>query len=96
MAIKDYWLYQKRNVSTPWAIYFVKEYDKRYNMPVTLDWTFYHENIPNQMHSKSFIGLHYSTAKGYADAITAEMAEYVEIEASDYDQVLQEVERICF
>lgn len=94
MAIKDYWLYQKRDVPTPWAIYFVKEYDRRTPKSTVIDWTFYHEDIPTPTHSVSFVGLHYDTVKGYVDAITAEMVEYVSVEAQDYAQIEREIERI--
>ena len=96
MAIREYWIYQKRDVATPWAIYFIKEYDKKYGGKVTIDWTLYHEDIPTKTHSKSFIGLHYNTVKGYADAITAEMVAFVEITSEDYQQIEQEIERILF
>lgn len=94
MAIRDYWLYQKRDVPTPWAIYFVKEYDKRKPQETTIDWTFYHEDIPTPTHSKSFVGLHFDTIRAYVDAITAEMAQYVTITAQDYSQVERELNRI--
>lgn len=94
MAIKDYWLYQKRDVPCPWAIYFVKEYDKRKPAVTTIDWTLYHEDIPTPTHSKSFIGLHYDNVRGYVDAITAEMAEYASITSQDDAQIERELERI--
>ena len=91
MAIRDYWMYQKRDTPVPWAIYFVKEYDRRKPAETILDWTFYHEDIPTQTHSKSFVGLHYDTISGYVDAITAEMAEYVSITSQHYDQIEREL-----
>ena len=95
MAIRDYWLYQERaDVITPWAIYFVKEYDRRNPEKTFIDWTFYHESIPTQTHSKSFVGLHFDTVQGYVDAITTEMVEYVSIAAQDYAQITRELERI--
>lgn len=94
MAIKDYWVYQKRDVATPWALYIVKEYDRRYPEVTTIDYTFYHEDIPTATHSKSFVGLHHANAKGYADAITAEMEEYVAVEESDYAQVERAIDDI--
>lgn len=94
MAIRDYWLYQKRDTPVPWAIYFVKEYDRRKPAETMLDWTFYHEDIPTPTHSKSFVGLHYDTVSGYVDAITAEMAEYVSVTSQDYEQIERELYRI--
>ena len=70
MAIKDYWVYQKREVQVPWALYIVKEYDRRYPQETTcLDFTLYHENIPNQTHSVSKVGLHYDTVSAYISDI---------------------------
>ena len=45
--IKDYWIYQEREVTTPWAIYIVKEYDPRHPETASLDYVLYHEDIPN-------------------------------------------------
>ena len=87
MAIRDYWVYQKRDTPVPWALYIVKEYDKRKPALTTIDWTLYHEDIPTQTHSKSFVGLHYDTIPGYADAITAEMVEYVSVTSQDRAQI---------
>ena len=93
MAIRDYWVYQKRNVQIPWAIYFVKEFEK-YSKLVTIDYTFYHESVPNSNNSVSFIGLHADNAKGYADAIIAEIAEFVEVTNEDYEQLIHAIEDI--
>ena len=94
MAIKDYWIYQKRNVPTPWALYVVKEYDKRKPGMTTLDFTLYHEDVPNQLHAKSFIGLHYDSTGGYVNAVLAEIAEYTTINAQDKDQLYKSIEDI--
>lgn len=94
MAVKDYWLYQKRDVPVPWALYIVKEYDRRYSDATLIDWTLYHEDIPTATHSKTFAGLHCDTVKGYADAITSEMCDYVSVHAADYEQIRRELERI--
>lgn len=94
MAIRDYWIYQKRNVFVPWALYIVKEYDRTKPEKTTIDFTFYHEEIPTQTHSKSFVGFHCATPREYADAITAEMAEFVSVNSQDYNQVLTELIRI--
>ena len=93
MYQREYWLYQKRNVPVPWALYIVKSYDKRYRK-TTVDWTVYHEDLPTKTHSKSFFGLHYATPKGYADAIVSELVNFFEIEASDYQQIEREMERV--
>ena len=89
MAVKDYWVYQKRDTLRPWALYVVKEYDRRKPESTMIDWTLYHEDIPTQTHSKTFSGLRYPTVRAYVDAIAAEMAEYVPVEAQDYKQLEQ-------
>ena len=94
MAIKDYWVYQKRDTPVPWALYIVKEYDKRKPAETTLDWTFYHEDIPTPTHSKSFVGLHCDSIVDYANAFIAEMSDYVSIDAQDYAQIEQAMERV--
>ena len=90
---REYWLYQKRDVPVPWALYIVKTYDKRYRK-TTVDWTIYHEDLPTKTHSKTFLGLHYATPKGYADAIVGEMVNYVEVTSQDYQQIVREMECI--
>ena len=95
MAIKDYWVYQKRDVPTPWALYIVKEYDKRYHPEMTtLDFTIYHEDIPTQTHSKSFINIHEPTVSGYVERFVTEMIEYVQITSEDYEQLKRSIEDI--
>ena len=94
MAVKDYWVYQKRDIPVPWALYIVKEYDKRKPAETTIDWTLYHEDIPTPTHSKTFIGLHCDALLGYTNSIIAEMSDYVSIETQDYAQIEQAMERI--
>ena len=96
MAIKDYWIYQKRDVSEPWALYVVKEYDKRgdYKASIAIDYTFYHENVSKPTRSFSVVGLHYDTIKGYADAIINEIIQYCEVDYADYKQIYDAIEEI--
>lgn len=95
--IKDYWIYQKANVTTPWALYVIKEYEPRKGKKfITLDYTLYHENIPNNTHSKSFIGLHCDTIGEYAKKIMKEMSRFVPITEQDEKQILFEIEQILF
>ena len=95
MAIKDYWVYQKRNVPVPWALYIVKEYDRRYHPEtVTLDFTLYHDDIPTQTKSKSFINIHENTLSGYVERFVTEMIEFVEISSEDYEQLKRSIEDI--
>lgn len=92
---REYWLYQKRDVVVPWALYIVKTYDKRLKK-TTIDWTVYHEDLPTKTHSKSFYGLQYTNPIDYADAISYELANFFEIEVQDYTQIRREMERILF
>lgn len=96
MHIKDQWIYQKRNVAKPWSIYFVYEYDRHKPTENILDWTLYHEDIPNRTQSKTFAGLHHSSIDGYANAIITELLEYCEVEASDYSQIEHALQRLMF
>ena len=93
--VKDYWVYQQRQSdTTQWALYIVKEFTKYKPETVILDFTIYSEDIPNSANSKTFVGLHYDTARGYADAITAEMNEFTGITAEDYEQIEIAITRI--
>lgn len=94
MATSEFWLYQKRAVPKPWAIYIVKNYDRRDRSSATLDFTIFQEDIESPTHSKSFVGLHYPHARNYADKITCELADVGPVEEQDYSQVLREIERI--
>ena len=94
MAIRDYWLYQKRDVPTPWAIYFVKEYDKRDASTTCIDFTLYHEDIPTQLHSKSYVGLKHDTIEEYVNDICEKMSEYVSVNEDDHKQIYSELYRI--
>lgn len=97
MAIKDYWIYQKREVQLPWALYIVKEFDRRYPQETTcLDFTLYHENIPNQAHSVSKIGLHYDTVSAYISdiALTITDESGMPFTSADKDQLERELLRI--
>ena len=95
MAVQEQWIYQKRNVSDPWAIYLVRNFDKRYPRDTTtIDFTFYHDSLKTATKTKSFMDLKYNTAKGYADRIIAEIAEFVDIDASDYEQIITSIRSI--
>lgn len=95
MAIKDGWIYQKRNVAEPWALYVVKEYDKRAGKRADcIDFTLYHENIENASHSLSRIGLHYEYVTGYVDEILATISDYAQVTNEDIEQLSQEIQDI--
>lgn len=94
MAIRDYWVYQKRDTPKPWTLYIVKEYDKRFPEVVTIDYTFYHEDIENATKAISFVGLHHDGPAGYANEIMDTVREYSEVFDIDYKQVRNEIARI--
>lgn len=94
MAIRDYWVYQKRDTVTPWVIYVVKEYDKRKPDATVLDYTIYSENIENATNSKSFVGLHHDSVSGYVSDILNELVEISEVHSQDKTQLEIEITRI--
>lgn len=92
--IKDYWVYQKRNVSTPWALYVVKEFDRRKPDATTLDFTLYHEDIPTATHSHSVVGIQSENVGGYVTQILDVIANYAGVADEDELQLLQSIENI--
>ena len=91
--IKDYWIYQKRNVPVPWALYIVKEHErgKRKVGDVEFDMTVYHDGIDNDLHAKSYVGIKASRVSELANAITDFIGEATgeEIYNSDVAQVTE-------
>lgn len=97
MAIKDFWVYQKRNTPTPWALYIVKEYDKRIGSAATcLDFTLYSEDIDTPTHSTTHVGIHCSNVSGYVKTFIEFMSEHVYINDEDMEQLRQSIENILF
>ena len=95
MAITDHWIYQKRETATPWALYVVKEYDKRVGKRAdVLDVTFYHENVENATHSISKVGMHYETVTGYVDELLSIISDYASITNGDIQQLTVEIQDI--
>lgn len=95
MAIRDYWIYQKRDVPYPWALYIVKEYDRMAGKRATvLDFTFYHEAIPNATHSTSKIGLHHEMAIDYVNDILAVITDFTNVANEDVNQLTREISNI--
>ena len=93
--IRDYWVYQERqNELGQWALYIVKEFDRRKPDATTLDITYYSEGIQNAAHSKSTIGSHYDTVGGYVDEITSVLGEFSSITTQDKQQLEREILRI--
>ena len=95
MAIRDYWVYQKRQADVPWALYIVKEYDKRKGMSATvLDWTIYSENIELSTHSKSRVGVHEKSIEGYVNELICDLVEISTITDEDVRQLNKAIEDI--
>lgn len=95
MAIKDYWVFQKRDVEKPWTFYIVKEYDKRAGKKATcIDYTFYHEDIPNTLHCDSEVCIHYDTVSGYVNHLICKILEYSTITSQDKKQLTDEIVKI--
>ena len=90
--IKDYWVYQKRNVAYPWCLYIVKEYD--INQPTkydVLDYTFYSELVNNKTKSVSKVGLNYQTLDDYVEDIADTIKRFTEVTREDYEQLAREL-----
>ena len=95
MTVKDYWVYQQRqNETNQWAIYVVKEFSRGKPEATVLDFTIYSEDIDTKTNSISYVGWHYSNAKSYTDALICEMVNFTSMNAQDYDQIKQAIERI--
>lgn len=90
MAIRDYWVYQERQADegeNQWALYIVKEYDRRKPDATVLDYTLYSEDIDNATHSLSKVGLHYDTVSGYVDELLSQIIEFSAVTAQDKRQL---------
>lgn len=90
--IKDYWIYQKRNVQVPWSLYVVKEYDV--NQPSdydVLDYTLYSEFIDNKTKSVSKVGLNYQTLDDYVEDIADTIKRFTKVTREDYEQLAREL-----
>lgn len=86
--IRDYWIYQKRNVAVPWAIYVVKEYTRQKSWDTTyLDVTIYSEDIPTETHSVSFVGWQSPKIAGYVDMIAEQISGFAEFNEYDRQQL---------
>ena len=90
--IKDYWIYQKRNVQVPWSLYIVKEYDvNRPSEYDVLDYTLYSEFIDNKARSVSKVGLNYRTLDDYVEDIADTIKRFTEVTREDYEQLAREL-----
>ena len=90
--IRDYWIYQNADSTTPWALYVVKEFSKSYPQSIALSYTLYSENIDNKLNSVSRVSIHYDTVKGYVNAIIIDMIDNgISVDSRDNDQLEREI-----
>ena len=93
--IKDYWIFQESAKEKQWALYVVKEYDKRVGKSAdVIDYTLYHEDIPNATHCDSVIGLHFDDVIGYVAEIAKHILEYSVFTSADQKQLTKEFSKI--
>lgn len=92
--VKDYWIYQERSVTTPWAVYVCKEYDPRYPESTTLDYVIYHEDIPNNSRSEMVCDVWHDSVNGFANEIICALAAYVTVNHDDQKQIRREIRNI--
>lgn len=93
--IKDYWIFQESANEKQWSIYIVKEYDKRVGREAdVINYTLYHEDIPNAAHADSVIGLHFDDVIGYVKAICKHIKEYSVLTDADSKQLTREFSKI--
>lgn len=92
MAIRDYWVYQERqNEHAQWALYIVKEFDRKKPDATVLDYTLYSESIDNATHSLSKVGLHYDTVSDYVDELLSQISDFSGVTAQDKQQLEREI-----
>ena len=94
MAIKDYWIYQRRDVPVPWAIYVVKEYDRRKPDATSLDLTLYSEDIQSSTHSRSFVNIKHTRIDDYVHDIVLKLGEFANVTLEDREQLRRALEDV--
>ena len=96
--IRDYWVYQNREVSEPahpWALYIVKQWSNTEDE--TLSVTIYSEDIENEEHALSFLDWHYDNgAYGYAQRIVSELSKFTNVWGEDETQLYLEMLDILY
>lgn len=94
--ISERWVYQKRNVSKPWALLLTLDLDKRHPERATLACRFYREDIRAKGQTFSVDLGHRNRPADYALRICEELEGFCDVEASDYSQVLSAVDDFAF
>ena len=85
---RDYWIYQERQSETAqWAIYVVKDFDRRHPENTVLEFTVYSEDIGNKTNSANYPACHYDKVSGYVNELVCKMIEYTSITSDDIKQL---------
>lgn len=76
--VREYWTYQKRNVSQPWAIANYVTYTGLHDMPLAwrFDTVIYADWIPNTHSDSSMHNRTYRDAGEFAAAVAATLGKY--------------------
>lgn len=101
--IKDYWVYQPIPANGeiliyPWALYIVKEYDPRKKKiaDIVFDVTVYSEDIPNDAHSHSAVGISGATVNDIIPQIVSLMDDAdLNVTSIDEDYIKSQLLMIC-
>ena len=94
---KDKWIYQDRDVETPWAVYVVKEFEKPATLDNSrLDVTIYSESIANSDNMVAFINWHFDSVAGYVNRLREELLKYGEFTTDDWIHVEIELSKLFF
>lgn len=90
--VRDYWIYQRRDVRTPWAFYVVKEFDRRKPEATLISFTLYHEDIENPTHSVTKDSMYFHDIRGYVDEMTMTLTDMgITVTSDDRQQLTREV-----
>lgn len=82
--IRDYWIFQQRETSVPWALYVVKEYSNPQRFETTcLDVCIYSEDIPNNEHSLTFVCWQFDSIDGYIDELEKHISTFSDFVQED-------------
>ena len=65
----------------------MKDYDRRKPDATVIDYTLYSEDIGNETHSISKVGLHYDTVSRYVDELLSQICEFSAVTAQDKQQL---------
>lgn len=95
--IKDKWIYQDRDVETPWAVYVVKEFEKPATLDNSrLDVTIYSENIENSDNMAAFVNWHFDSVAGYVNRLKEELEKHGEFNTDDWIHLEIELSKLFF